>query len=125
MPLQSGLDLFRVDLLTAAVDRHRAPAEHRDATVLLDRRVVAGDRVADAIDGLESLRRLRLVLVVADGNVALLGDEAADSGARLDLVAVVIEDDRPVVDRHTRGAAVWCVFGDEAGAAKTGLRQAN
>src|ERR1700712_1976550 len=43
--LQRGLHLFGVDLLAAAVDGDRAPAQHRDGAVGLDLGEVARDRV--------------------------------------------------------------------------------
>ncbi|CKX19289.1 Uncharacterised protein [Mycobacterium tuberculosis] len=79
MPLQSGLDLFGVDLLAAAVDRHRATTQHGDRAVLLDLGVVPRNGVAHIVNRPERLGRLLLVLVVADGNVALLGERARGS----------------------------------------------
>ncbi len=79
MALERGLDLFGgVDLLAAAVNRHRAAAQHDHGAVRLDLGVVAGNRVAHAVVGLEGLGGLLLVLVVADRDVALLRDHAAD-----------------------------------------------
>ena len=48
--LEHLLDLLGEDLLAAGVDAHRAAAEQGDRAVGLDRRVVAGDRVALAVD---------------------------------------------------------------------------
>ena len=50
MQLEHLLDLLGEDLLAAGVDAHRPAAEQGDRAVGLDRGVVAGDRVALAVD---------------------------------------------------------------------------
>src|SRR3982075_4308658 len=100
MTLQRRLDLFGVDLLAAAVDRHRAAAQHGDASVGFDQREVARNRIAHTVDGLERLGGLLLVLVIADRDVALLGNEAAHARTGLHLVALLVKDDGAVVDGH-------------------------
>ncbi len=65
--------------LAAAVDRHRATTQHGDRAVLLDLGVVPRNGVAHIVNRPERLGRLLLVLVVADGNVALLGERARGS----------------------------------------------
>ncbi|CMN52402.1 Uncharacterised protein [Mycobacterium tuberculosis] len=125
MPLQSGLDLFGVDLLAAAVDRHRATTQHGDRAVLLDLGVVPRNGVAHTVNRPERLGRLLLVLVVADGNVALLGEDAPHPRAGLDFVAVVIEHDGAMVDPHPGPAAMRLPGSNDAGTAKTRLRRAN
>ena len=75
--LEHRLDLFGEDLLAAGVDAHRAAAQQGDAPVVLDGGEVAGHRVAPAVGGHhEGGRRLGLVLVVADGDVAAPGHPA-------------------------------------------------
>ena len=64
--LEHLLDLLGEHLLAAGVDAHRAAAEQGERAVGLDRGVVAGDRVALAVDDEERGRRLLRVLVVAD-----------------------------------------------------------
>src|ERR1700739_1276646 len=102
MRLECSLDLLGVNLLAAAVDRHHAAAQHGDRAVRFDLGVVAWDGVADAVDGPERLCGLLLVFVVADRDVALLGDEAAHARPGLDLVAVLVEDDGAGIDRPRR-----------------------
>ena len=77
------LDLFGVDLLAAGVDARRAAAEQPDRAVGVDRRVVAGDRVAPAVDGAERRRRLLRVLVVAERDRAADAEHADPPVARL------------------------------------------
>ena len=55
----------------------------------------------------------------------LLGDDAAHPGARLDLVAVLVEHDGGLVDRDARAAGVRLTLGHDAGAAEAGLRGAD
>src|SRR5581483_4280792 len=121
--LEGGLDLFGIDLLPAAVDRYRAAAQHRDGAVLLNLSVVARNGVAHAVDGLERLGGFLLVLVIADGDVALLGNQTPHTGAGLHLVAVLVQHDGAVIDGDARTTAVWRVFGDDAGPAEAGLRR--
>ena len=83
--LEDGFDLFGEDLLAAGVDADRAPTEQRDAAVLLDAGEVAGHRVAPSVGGdHERRRRLGLVLVVPDGDVAAAGQLPDHAGAGLD-----------------------------------------
>ncbi len=105
MPLQSGLDLFGVDLLAAAVDRHRATTQHGDRAVLLDLGVVPRNGVAHTVNRPERLGRLLLVLVVADGNVALLGDlhsTASASSSYIELPSHVRDTRRRKIAQHAR-----------------------
>ena len=48
MCLERGLDLFG-KTFTATVDRHRSATEHRDRAVFLQRREIAGQRVAHTV----------------------------------------------------------------------------
>src|SRR3954463_1048330 len=113
--LECGLHFLWIDLLAAAVDRLRAAAEHRDAAVRLDLCIIARNRIADTVEGLEGLCGLLLILVVAHRDVALLRDQPANTRARLHLVAVLIEDDGAVVDGHARSAGVRLSLGHNAG----------
>src|SRR5712671_3534118 len=102
--LDRGLDLFGEDLLAAGVDRHRAAAEERDASVGLDHGVVARHRVAHAVVDDERLGRLLRVLVVLERDVTGPRDLADHLGARLDRLSIVVEDDGHADLRHGRAA---------------------
>src|SRR5581483_6855282 len=62
--LERRLDLLGVDLLAAGVDALRAAAQQRHRAVVLEAGVVAGDRVALAVDLDEGCRGLLGILVV-------------------------------------------------------------
>ena len=87
--LQHLLDLLGEHLLAAGVDAHRAAPEQRERAVGLDGGVVAGHRVALALEHDEGGGRLGLVLVVADRLPAAHGHPAGLAGAGLHLAAVV------------------------------------
>ena len=83
--LQRRLHLFRVHLLAAGVDAHRAAPEHRDRSVGLDGGEVAGQDPARAVGGDEERRRrLLVVLVVAERDVAPARQPADHAGPGLD-----------------------------------------
>src|SRR4029079_3903260 len=79
--LEAFLDFFGIHLLAAGVDALAAAAEQHDGAVGVDGGVVAGDRVALAVDGDEGLGGLGLVLVVPDRGVAAQRDPAEFTGS--------------------------------------------
>ena len=89
--LDGFFDLLGEDLLAAGVDDLAAASEQDQRSVGVDHREVAGERVADTVDGAEGACRLLLVLEVADRDVAACGDHADLAGAGLDLAVVVGE----------------------------------
>jgi hypothetical protein len=91
MGLERRLHLFRVDLLAARVDADGAAAEDLDGPVLQHRGHVSGQHPAHAVLLDEGARGLLRVVVVAQRDVALLGQHADDTGARLDGIQVVVE----------------------------------
>src|SRR5690606_23157718 len=121
---QRALDLFGVDLLAAAVDAHRAAAQHRDGAVFLDPRVVAGDRVPDAVVFLERRRGLHRVVVVTDRDMPLTGQQADLPGAGGHRVAVVVDHRGRRVDLHSRSTGVGCALGGDGDTAEPGFRGA-
>lgn len=74
MGLQGLLDLLGVHLLAPGVDALRAAPEDHDHALLVDGRHVAEQHPAFAVLAEEGLGRLRRVVVVAERNVAALGD---------------------------------------------------
>jgi hypothetical protein len=101
--LQRLLDLLGEHLLAAGVDAHRAAAEQVDGAVGVHRREVARDAPAATLERAERLRRLRLVLVVADRDEPADGDHAHLAGTGLHPTAVVGEHGVVRPDRELRG----------------------
>src|SRR3954468_4147316 len=122
MALEGGLDLLGVDLLPAAVDGLRAATQHRDAAVGFHLGVVARNRVAHTVVGAEGFGCLLLVLVVADGNVALLSDDAPNTRTRIGPATVFLEHDGCLVDRDSLPARLRLPFGHDAGPAEARFR---
>src|SRR3546814_5299045 len=93
MSLVRHLDLLWIDLLPSGVDAVGTASQEGEPFALLDPGVVAGDRVAHAVDLDERLRGLLRVLVVADRDITGLrrASDLADVDARVEDLAVVVD----------------------------------
>src|ERR1019366_992823 len=92
--LQHLFDLLGVDLLAAAVDARRSPAEQLYRPVVADAHVVTWYRIALPVDGGEHPGAAVRITVVAQGDGAAHGDAADQAGLGRRYLIVVVEDHR-------------------------------
>src|SRR5438046_1433494 len=94
------LDFLGENLLAARVDRDRVAPEHLDGAVRTPTRLVAGHRVADAVDRRERSRRLVGIVEIAERHGAERGPPPDLIRRAVDHSTQVLADDDAVASRH-------------------------